>query len=103
MKLKSFNESINESVWTVIICYSDGDIDSVKTFRREIDAADYFIKSVNDKYHTNFELMKENDVRLFKNPKENPDYLSALNIATEKNDNRGHNDGFIYIYNTDII
>jgi len=34
-------------IWVVLTTYWDGDVDDVKTFLKEMDAADYYINMVN--------------------------------------------------------
>ena len=83
-KIKSFNESQGGMIWVVITTYWDGDVDDVKTFLKEIDAADYYINIVNEIFKTEFEPMKEDGERLFIDADDNPDYAKAIEYVNRQ-------------------
>ena len=95
MKIKRFNESINkETIWSVI-ALDDGipDESLCKSFKNKFNASDYFIKSINKYYGTDFEPMKDIDgSRFFTSVEENPDFEKAIEEQYDKfrdNDHEG--------------
>jgi hypothetical protein len=57
------------------------DEDKIVCFDKYLDAADYLIKWVNNKYNTDFDEMKEDGNRLFVTVDRNPDYIKAKEKA----------------------
>jgi hypothetical protein len=94
-------------IWVVLTTYWDGDVDDVKTFLKEMDAADYYINIVNEIFRTDFEPMKEDNDRLFINPDDNPDYVKAIQYV-DKQRGRGpaeaanNNQYWPWIYKTPL-
>ena len=107
-RIKSFNESQGGMIWVVLTTYWDGDVDDVKTFLKEMDAADYYINMVNEIFRTDFEPMKEDNDRLFINPDDNPDYTKAIEYVAEQRGGHGpadaanNNQYWPWIYKTPL-
>jgi len=106
-RIKSFNESQGGMIWVVLTTYWDGDVDDVKTFLKEMDAADYYINMVNEIFKTEFEPMKEDNDRLFINPDDNPDYTKAIEYVNKQResgpaDAANNNQYWPWIYKTPL-
>ena len=106
-RIKSFYESQGGMIWVVLTTYWDGDVDDVKTFLKEMDAADYYINMVNEIFRTDFEPMKEDNDRLFIEPNDNPDYLKAIEYVSKQRgrgpaDAANNNQYWPWIYKTPL-
>ncbi len=83
--LKSFNESSSTKVWMVIITDVGGFIneEESKCFLKKIDAANFYIKWINENYDTEFEIMSDDDGRYFTSVDENPDFEESMAFMDE--------------------
>ena len=94
-----FNESTQETMIYSVIVYDSGYIDEEQSvcFRTKIDAADYFIKWVNEVCEKEFEPMKdENGDRFFTSADENEDFEKAIKFV-EKEQEQSHGGYEIYL------